>query len=171
VPLTITTAAVIGGQRTGRLGTLAVLVTCALLSAVCIEIARRPDLQKPDVRGVAKALGPPEVARAIVADQRTATVLALYLGDVHAARGATPIRELDLILEPGSTIVRPVPDGFRRIGTRRVDTFRIVRFSARNRLTVRPAILRRILATSGGASVLLARPRVRSSAWRARQDG
>jgi 4-amino-4-deoxy-L-arabinose transferase-like glycosyltransferase len=164
VPFTITAAAVIGGQRTGRLGVVAVVVTFVLLSAVCIEIARRSDLQKPDVRGVAKALGPPGVARAIVVDKRTATVLGLYLGDVDDAHGATPIRELDLILEPGSTIVGPVPDGFRRLGARRVETFRIVRFSAENRLMVQPSILRPVLATSGGASVLLGRPRVQSSA-------
>jgi hypothetical protein len=79
VPLTIAAAAVIGAQRSVRLGAVVVVVTCVLLSAVCVEIAQRPDLQKPDVRGVAEALGPPRTARAIVVDARTATPLRLYL--------------------------------------------------------------------------------------------
>jgi hypothetical protein len=59
VPLTIVAAAVIGAERTGRLGAAVVVVTCVLLSAVSVEITRRPDLQKPDLRGVAAALGGP----------------------------------------------------------------------------------------------------------------
>jgi hypothetical protein len=69
------------------------------------------------------------------------------------------IRELNLILEPGSSIVRSPPRGFHRLDTRRVHTFRIVRLRARRSLPVRLSILRRELATSGGAAVLLAYPR------------
>jgi mannosyltransferase len=157
VPLTIAAAAVIGAQRTGRLGAVVVVVTCVLLSAVSVEIAQRPDLQKPDVRGVAKALGAPRTARAIVVDARTATPLNLYLGHaVVAAEGDVSIRELDLILEPGSSIVRSFPRGFHRLVTRRVQTFTIVRLRAQRSLSVRVSTLRKELATSGGAAVLLA---------------
>jgi hypothetical protein len=68
------------------------------------------------------------------------------------------IRELDLILEPGSSIVRSFPRGFHRLVTRRVHTFRIVRLRAQRSLSVRVSTLRKELATSGGAAVLLARP-------------
>jgi mannosyltransferase len=160
VPLTIAAAAVIGAQRTGRLGWAAVVVICVLLGAVSLRIAQRPDLQKPDVRGVAAALGAPRTARAIVVDVRTAKALRLYLGRVvDAAERDVSIGELDLILEPGSSIVRSLPRGFHRLATLRVHTFRIVRLHARRSLPVRPSILRRELATSGGAAVLLARPR------------
>jgi hypothetical protein len=159
VPLTIAAAAVIGAQRSGRLGAVVVVVTCVLLSAVSVEIAQRPDLQKPDVRGVAEALGPPRTARAIVVDARTATPLSLYLGHaVVAPEGDVSIRELDLILEPGSSIVRSFPRGFHRLVNRRVHTFRIVRLRAQRSLPVRVSTLRKELATSGGAAVLLARP-------------
>jgi hypothetical protein len=158
--LTIAAAAVIGAQRTGRLGTVVIVVTCVLLSAVSFEIAQRRDLQKPDIRGVAAALGAPHTARAIVVDERTATPLRLYLGQaIVAPKGDVSIRELDLILEPGSSIVRSLPRGFHRLLTRRVNTFRIVRLRARRSLPVRLSILRRELATSGGAAVLLAYPR------------
>ena len=159
VPLTLVAAAVVGAQRSGRLGAVVVVVACVLLSAVSVEIAQRPDLQKPDVRGVAEALGPPRTERAIVVDARTATPLSLYLDHaVVAAEGNVSIRELDLILEPGSSIVRSLPRGFHRLATRHVHTFRIVRLRARRSLSVSPSILRRELATSGGATVLLARP-------------
>ncbi|MBA3736245.1 MAG: glycosyltransferase family 39 protein [Actinobacteria bacterium] len=156
VPLTIVAAAVIGARRTGRLGAAFVVVTCVLLSAVSVEIAQRPDLQKPDLRGVAAALGAPRTVRAVVVDTRTATPLSLYLRNaVVAAEGNVSIREVDLILEPGTSIVRSLPRGFHRLETRRVRTFRIVRLRARQSLQVSPSILRRELATSGGATVLL----------------
>lgn len=160
VPLTIAAAAVIGAQRTRMFGAAVVVVTCVLLSAVSVEIARRPDLQKPDIRGVAAALGAPRTARAIAVDVRTAMVLRVYLGRVvDAAEGDVSIREFDVILEPGSSIVRSLPRGFHRQATRRVHTFRILRLRARRSLTVSPSMLRRVLATSGGAAVLLAYPR------------
>lgn len=160
VPLTIAAAAVIGAQRTGRLGTVVIVVACVLLSAVSFEIAQRRDLQKPDIRGVATALGAPHTARAIVVDERTATPLRLYLGQATVApKGAVSIRELDLILEPGSSIVRSPPRGFQPLMTRRVHTFTIVRLRAQRSLSVSVSTLRRNLATSGGAAVLLAHPR------------
>lgn len=159
VPLAIVGAAVIGARRTGRLGPPAVVVMCGLLIAVSVAIARRPDLQKPDVRGVASALGTPRSTRAIVVDVRTAPSLRLYLADaVDAGEGDVSIRELDLIGEPGTSIRRPLPRGFYRLATRRVQTFRIVRLRAPRMLRVSPSILRRALGTSGGAAVLVVRP-------------
>jgi hypothetical protein len=159
VPLTIVAAAVIGARRTGRLGPLAVVVMCVLLSAVSVAIARRPDLQKPDVRGVAAALGAPRTTRAIVVDIRTARPLRLYLDHAaDAGEGEVSIRELDLIGEPGTSIARSVPRGFHPLATRRVHAFRIVRLRAARNLRMKPSILRRELGTSGGTAVLLARP-------------
>jgi hypothetical protein len=155
----VAAAAVIGARRTGMFGAAAVGVACVLLSAVSVDIAQRPDLQKPDIRGVAGALGTPRTARAIVVDVRTAMVLRLYLGRVVDARSDVSIRELDLILESGSSIVRSLPRGFHRQGTRRVHKFRIVRLRTQRSLPVSPSMLRRELATSGGAAGLLAHPR------------
>jgi hypothetical protein len=128
VRLTLVAAAVIGAQRSGRLGAVVVVVACILLSAVSVEIAQRPDLQKPDVRGVAEALGPPRTERAVVVDARTATPLSLYLDHaVVAAEGNVSIGELDLILEPGSSIVRSPP---RLPSARGPSTFTIIRSRA-----------------------------------------
>jgi hypothetical protein len=91
VPLTIAAAAVVATPRAGKLGPTAVALTCVLLAAVSVEIARRPDLQKPDVRAVAAALGTPRTRPAIVVDVRTAHVLKLYLPNaVDAPKAPSP---------------------------------------------------------------------------------
>jgi mannosyltransferase len=93
VPLTIAAAAVVATPRAGKLGPTAVALTCVLLAAVSVEIARRPDLQKPDVRAVAAALGTPRTRPAIVVDVRTAHVLKLYLPNaVDAPKAPSPFR-------------------------------------------------------------------------------
>jgi hypothetical protein len=89
VPLTIAAATVVATPRAGRLGVAVVVVACVLLTAVSVEIARRPDLQRPDIRAVATATQTSPERRAIVADIRTAEVLKLYLTEaVDALRPA-----------------------------------------------------------------------------------
>jgi hypothetical protein len=78
--------------------------------------------------------------------------------ELRLAEDDVSIRELDLILEPGSSIVRSLLPGFRRLAARRVHTFTIVRLRARRDRPVEPSSLRRELATSGGAAVLVESP-------------
>jgi mannosyltransferase len=161
VPLTIAAAAVAGAARAGRVAIGAVAVACLVLVAVSIDIARRPALQRPDVRAVAAALGPPHVVRAIVIDARSATVLELYLRDVKASpeQGAY-VREIDLIPEPKSSIARSLPSGFRRVQTRHVDTFTIVRLEASRPLLTKPAnLVHELPRSSPEVAILLERPR------------
>jgi mannosyltransferase len=159
VPLTIAAAAVVATPRAGKLGPAAVALTCVLLAAVSVEIARRPDLQKPDVRAVAAAFGTPRTRPAIVVDIRTAPVLKLYLPNaVDAPKAAFSIREVDVIAEPGSSVAPVPPRGFHRVGSRRVHTFTIVRLRARRPLLVSPATLRRQLRGGTEYAVLLVRP-------------
>jgi mannosyltransferase len=161
VPLTIAVAAVAGAAPARKVATGVLALVCLVLVAVSIDIARRPALQRPDVRAVAAALGSPRVARAIVIDARTATVLQLYMRDVKAspAHGAY-VREIDLIPEPKSSIARSLPSGFHRVQTRHVDTFTIVRLEANRPLLARPANLIRELPRSNPAvAVLIERPK------------
>jgi mannosyltransferase len=158
VPLTIAAAAVFATPRSGRLGFAAVAVTCALLAAVSVEIARRPDLQKPDVRAVAAALGTRPTPRAIVVDVRTAPVLELYLSAAMVtSRADLFIQDVDVIAEPGSSPAPVPPRGFHRVGSRRVHTFTIVRLRADRSRPVSSASLRRQLRGGTEYAVLLAR--------------
>ncbi len=141
VPLTIAAAAVAGDPRLGRIGVGLVAVVSVALVWISVAIARRPALQRPDLRAVAAALDSPSASRAIVIDARSALVLALYLPDLEPvpARGVF-IRVIDVIPEPQSPIGRR-PPGFRRTGIRRVAAFVIARFQAPRSLLVRPASL------------------------------
>jgi len=158
VPLTIAAAAVFATPRAGRLGAAAVAVTCASLAFVSVEIARRPDLQKPDVRAVAEVSATTSTPRAIVADVRTAAVLNVYLPDaIDAPEAGVPIQEVDVIGEPGSAVSPVPPPGFHRVSTRAVDEFTVVRLRAPRSRRVLPATLKLQLRGGTEFAVLLAR--------------
>jgi hypothetical protein len=160
VPLTIAAATVVATPRAGRLGAAVVVVACGLLTAVSVEIARRHDLHRPDIRAVATATQTPAERRAIVADVRTAEVLKLYLPEaVDAPETGTPIREVDVIAEPGSSVAPLPPHGFQRVGVQRVDAFTVVRLRAPRSRPVNPATLERQLRGGTEFAVLLVGPR------------
>ncbi len=123
VPLTIAAAAAAGTASAGRAGSLVAAVACLLLVAVSIDIARRPELQRPDGRGVARALGPAPAGRAIVADIRTAAILKLYLPDAHEVARAS-VRELAVIGEEGHPLA-PSAAGFRQLQLAPVQMLRL----------------------------------------------
>lgn len=136
VPLTIAAAAVAGTPRAGRAGTLGVTVACVALVAISIDILRRADLQRPDVRGASAALGSPAGLRAVVVDDRTSLPLKLYRPRLRTiGEGGARVGEIDVIQEEGGPTALPLPAGFHRSETRRVQTFTVVRLqSSRPRL-------------------------------------
>jgi mannosyltransferase len=147
VPLTIVAATVLGTERAGKAGLLACALVCSLLVAVSIDISRRPDLQRPDVRAVAAAVGSPPGLRAILLDPRTSLPLRLYLPRLEDLRqqGAY-LREIDVVEETNNAnspqADRSPPPGFRRIETRHVvQGFTIVRLQSLRRRRVTAANL------------------------------
>ena len=156
VPLTIAAATVLSAPRAGKLGAAAFAVTCALLAAASLEIARRPDLQKPDVRAVAEISGTGDRLRAIVADVRTAAVLNVYLADaIDAEEAGVSVQDVDVIGERGSSVSPVPPPGFRRVSTRTVEGFTVVRLRAPKVRRVLPATLKRQLRGGTEFVVLL----------------
>jgi mannosyltransferase len=147
VPLTIVAATVLGTERAGKAGLLACALVCSLLVAVSIDISRRPDLQRPDVRAVAAVVGSPPGLRAILLDPRTSLPLRLYLPRLEDLRqqGAY-LREIDVVEETNNAnspqADRSPPPGFRRIETRHVvQGFTIVRLQSLRRRRVTAANL------------------------------
>jgi mannosyltransferase len=161
VPLSIPAAAVAGTARAGRAGLVGCVVACLLLVGVSTEISRRRDLQKPDIRAVATALGSPSTSCAVLADVYTSLVLRLYLPHVRdMTQRDVYLREIDVIEESDSinaprADLSPLP-GFRPVQRRHVvQAFTIVRLqSVRPRLVTR-ASLAREFPHEGGVAILL----------------
>lgn len=164
VPFTIAAAAVLGTQRAGRAGMAAAAAACLSLVAISIEISRRPELQRPNVRGLAMELDHARAARAIVVDERTGVVMKLYRPELTdlADRG-TWVREIDVIQEEPSSAAPPLPPTFRELWIRDVEDssqlFRIVRMQAPRSRFVTASRLREALPSSSEVMILLDVPR------------
>ncbi len=161
VPLTIPAAAVAGTARAGKAGLVACVVACLLLIGVSTDISRRRDLQRPDIRAVATALGSPSTSRAVLADVYTSFVLRLYQPQLRdMTRQGAYLSEIDVI-EESDSINAPQADraplpGFRRIQTRHVvQAFTIVRLQSLRRRLVTRATLAREFPHEGGVAILL----------------
>jgi mannosyltransferase len=166
IPLTIAAGAVLQ-----RAGVAVVVIVCGLLAAVSIDIARRPDLQRPDIRGVAAAVGSQGVGRLVVADSRTATVLKLYLAvDEPSPDSSVNVSCIDVVLDPHGRVPSDAPSGFRRVGMEHVHAFTIVHFQSRDPQAVRPGGVERTLRLGYDVEILSSRARAGES-HRSRQGG
>jgi mannosyltransferase len=114
LPLTVVVAAGLGSRRAGRAGTVAAGTLCACSLAATLGMSMRSDLQRPDWRAVAAAMGPITSARAVIADASGAEPLRFYLPEVAlgAPSAPTAIAEID--------VVRHIPGGGPNAGCRRL---------------------------------------------------
>lgn len=171
VPFTIAAATVFGTQRAGAAGKVAAVVICTLLVAISIDISRRPDLQRPNVRRLTTALGHAGAARATVVDVRTGVVMKLYRPELKdlSNQGAW-IRELNVVQEESNSPPPSVPPGFVQREIREVDAssqrFRILRWEAPRRRFASAESLRAALRGTVDVAILLDSPK----AERGRED-
>jgi uncharacterized membrane protein len=133
VPLALVIAAACTSRRILPIGIpLAVLALAGFVYAG-IYIDRHPLYQRPNLRGVAAALGTANGPRAIVASQgeTAAQPLALYLHglpwDPPRAAPVT-VSEIDVVGSTFQTLARPLPSGVKLIGKRDVDDMLVARF-------------------------------------------
>jgi uncharacterized membrane protein len=164
VPLMIPAAAIAGTARAGKFGLAASAVTCLLLVAVSVRVSRQPDLQRPDIRAVAAAIGTGPTARAILLDARTRLALKLYRPDLREMpRQGAELREVDVIEEKDNSNAPQAalspPAGFRRVETRHVvQGFTIVRLQAPTRRLVTRATLVRQFPSGREVAILVDPP-------------
>ncbi|MBN9623076.1 MAG: hypothetical protein J0H06_09000, partial [Actinobacteria bacterium] len=111
----------------------------AYFLAFDIHVTQTPNLQRPEYRAVAGALGPARVPRAIVSWRLAGDPLRWYLDDgaMRWFGGGERVREVDLVGKPRSA-ERPanLPRAFRPAGVVRMDRLTISRY-----ISSRPVLL------------------------------
>ena len=151
VPLLVMVAGGLGAARARALGPLLAIVLCAVGLVAIASVDAEPSLQRPDWRGLSRALGPARVPRAVVVSGRYLPFpLQLYLRRSSVLRRrAHPVgvREVTLVgtlpherrgcwwgavcnLPTAIPRLRPPAPGFSLAGVRRLGIFEIARFSS-----------------------------------------
>jgi 4-amino-4-deoxy-L-arabinose transferase-like glycosyltransferase len=131
VPLVAVVALGLGAGRAHLAGALVAAALCAFWLAFDVYVTQTPNLQRPDYRGVASALGPARVPRAIVSWRLAGDPLRWYLDDgaLRWYGGGEAVREVDLV---GKRIVAAsaanLPPEFRPAGVVRMDRLTIARY-------------------------------------------
>jgi mannosyltransferase len=134
IPLAVVVAAACTAPRVRVAGAVLALILLASFVYAQVKVSNSPQYQRPDWRGVARALGATSGTRAIVAyDGSLATdPLATYLPRVpwtEPSNGAVTVGEVDIVGYRWQTLGRPLPRGARLISTKTVDDFVVDRFS------------------------------------------
>jgi len=130
--LLLLAAAGFGLRGAARAGALGALAACALFACVDAAVLASPQMQRPDWRGAADAIGPARHARIIVTNSNGDTALDYYLGarTYRGPRfaGGVRTREVDaLVTRRGVT----APRGFHLVSTQRLPpSFTLYRFRA-----------------------------------------
>lgn len=136
IPLAVVVGAACTAPRARVAGGVLAAVLLASFVYAQVRIQTNAQYQRPDWRGVARALGPaPGDGRAIVAyDGALASdPLATYLPGVPWNQGSlaspTTVREIDVIGRAWQSVAHPLPATARLIGTKRVNDFLVARFA------------------------------------------
>ena len=161
LPLALVLAAGLGARRGGRLGVAGAVALCALFAFVVISVDSRPELQRDNWRGVAKALGaaPPGGRVLVVSPINGRIPLKLYMPDlIPVGEGAT-VQEADAVaVAPriaGDTRAAPpvprpdLPPGFREVARHQGPTYTVVRYRTETPTAVGPALLGSIALLGG----------------------
>jgi mannosyltransferase len=141
LPLMLVLAVGLGARRAGRTGLVATAGLCAIGLFVSIAVWANPSYQRENDRGVARALGPVTVPRAIVVSPASASVpIGLYTGGFSPT--PFPVREVDEVglalrsstfsgakspPQPQPAKQPPAP-GFRLVEVRSTPTFTLMRY-------------------------------------------
>lgn len=156
------------GLSTRRVGLVVAALLCALWVFVVISVNTRPELQRDDWRGIARAIGVPDPhGRAIVVSPLNGSIpLRLYLPRARPFPGTnTAIGEIDVVAtaprEAGATrkpppfrAVSPLP-GFRLESRHQGRTFTIVKYRAMAPVPEDPTLLSGLALLRGTPNLLL----------------
>ena len=143
LPFAVVLAAGLGAPRARLLGPLLATALCGLFVAAVIAVDARPEFQRDDWRGAARALGAADVPRAVVVSPLNGLVpLSVYRPGLRRfpASGYATVNEIDLLAvarrRPGQTPRPPRPQaptvpGFENVTRIVRPTFTLIRMRAR----------------------------------------
>jgi hypothetical protein len=158
VPLLIVVAVGFGCRAAGRTGLLGGAFACALFVGVLVAVNASTQMQRPDWRDAAEALGPASSDRAFVVPHNGDDPLAYYL-DADIAKHLNQrvlVRQID-VLSTNYRVKRP-PGGFTLVHKEGMAPFFVLwRYQAKRRqqVTLRKLADRHVL--SERSSILVAR--------------
>ena len=167
LPVAIVVAAACTAPRTIPLGALLAAVLLGAFVYALVKIDSTPQYQRPDWRGVARALGSAGGPRAIVAydSSYAAAPLSIYLPRVPwgvPAPGAVRVSEVDVVSSTYAPAASTLPAGVRRLSARTVGEFSVRRFAVDPAWTLPVAAIAQRAATlvpgPPGAAVLIQPP-------------
>jgi mannosyltransferase len=176
LPFAVVLAAGFAAPRARVLGAAAAAALCAIGLALVIAVQSDPSYQREDWRGVARALGPATVPRAIVVSPLGgAAGIEAYLRDAQPFPQAyLPVKEIDVVgvasrraghaaLPP--TLPTPVYQYFGLASSRRTKTYTLFRMLSDGGLArpEHPVNLNLLRLYGRQATILLQSPRPRSS--------
>ncbi|MFN8217749.1 MAG: glycosyltransferase family 39 protein [Solirubrobacterales bacterium] len=155
VPLAVALA--IGLAAAGRrLSAALAVAVCLYWLAFAVYITQTPNLQRPDLRGLTRLIGPPRGPRAIVGWRLAADPVDYYLADgaLRLYSGPERLREVVLVSKAHAappTLRRP----FREVARVRLHRLSIVRFRAPRAVTLWFHTLRDLPSGFGRNAVLV----------------
>ncbi len=146
----------VAGAR--RLGALLAVALCAYWLAFDVHVTQTPNLQRPDLRTVTEALGPPHGRRAIVTWKLAADPVRFYLpeGAARMYGGEVEIDEIAVLRKPLAT-GKPVnlPSSFHQVGRVRADRLTLITYVSKRPVRVSFNTLHNLPTGFGDDAVLL----------------
>ena len=140
VPLLVAAAIALGCRRAGSLGLIGSGIAVSLFLAVLGGVSVSGQMQRPDWRGAAAALGPPTTRRVLVVARNGDAPIAYYRGALKFKPHRFPavrVKEIDVISTLGT--ISPPGNGFRLTQRRGMAPwFTLWRFRAQRATLVRP---------------------------------
>jgi hypothetical protein len=151
LPLMLVPAIGLGARNAGRTGLVATAGLCAVGLFVTIVVFVNPAYQRDNNRGIADALGPVTVPRALVVTPVSASVpLSIYMQPF--SKQTFPVKEIDLVALPERSSVfsgahavklpatphQPPVAGMRIVGQRSTSSYTLIRFRSDKPVSIGP---------------------------------
>jgi 4-amino-4-deoxy-L-arabinose transferase-like glycosyltransferase len=158
VPLLAVVAIGFAASGVRRVGALLAVALCAYWVAFDVHVTQTPNLQRPDLRTVTDALGPPGGRRAIITWKLAADSVRYYLPEraVRMYGGEEPISEIAVLRKPLATgLPVNLPPSFHQVGRVRADRLTLITYFSKRPVDTSFDTLHRLPTGFGAVAVLI----------------